>query len=805
MKFILKLLERILESISGLYTSDQVDNLAGAKVDSESFNTALSAESEARISADEDLSNQIASAVSNQQALENVAEWQGYANAMQSIVDEDTAIQIAEEFEKAAQKYLENPEATKKWDTVQDAGGNITSSNPYYETPSTKPVVDFNVVSAVGVNNTTYSFNENMNVPIFLPRLNNGIYMLRASVKFDSPLYLPNATECEGVFCRCSVFNQTVRFPKAEKCGYLLYMATLFNKQISLPNATICSYMLYRAEAFNQILHLPNAINCLNMLYGATSFNQPLSLPKATNCSYMLNGATAFNSTLDLPKATNCSYMLANATSFNQPIDLPEATNVSALLQNVKAFNNSLTLPKAVWCSSILINCSKFNQAVSLPSCSLASWAFQNTAIDAQNISQTLDSLKDWSYDTSSQVHDIGFLNTPGSVSTATTETFTVTDDGTDYSFDYCPSFDTDDDNQSLRKSFVLAVMKKGWTVSMGHPIFHGEDGRGVYANGTMKSLAIALPNLTNAGDTEDNGMFYNCTELESISVLGLSKLKTARSMFHNCSKLKTLVGFPSSWDGLTSAGNLSNYGKYGMFSNTSLETTPDWTFPNLSNARAMFADCLYLTSVGKLSFPSLTDQAFYSFGVGLFNGCSSLIDISGLRGSFPKLTNWAGMFNGCKLLTDVSPILEQFVRNATIAFGTFASTGITEWSIDLPNLVNAAGLFYKCKSLVSVTGDFSSVGITGTSGVGMFYDCTVLETVDIELPSLSSGKSMFQSCVKLKLSCAEKILNSLPEWTDGEEHIITFSNCIAAINAGLNGDNAAVINAVAKGWTVEL
>lgn len=108
MKFILKLLERILESISGLYTSDQVDNLAEAKVDSESFNTALSAESEARISADEDLSNQIASAMSNQQALENVAEWQGYANAMQSMVDEDTAIQIAEEFEKAADSYLKD-------------------------------------------------------------------------------------------------------------------------------------------------------------------------------------------------------------------------------------------------------------------------------------------------------------------------------------------------------------------------------------------------------------------------------------------------------------------------------------------------------------------------------------------------------------------------------------------------------------------------------------------------------------------------------------------------------------------------
>lgn len=741
MQFILKLLRKILESLKDYYTSEQFDELSGVKVGKDSFNEAISAEAEARASADEALESEISSAVSNQTALENVARWQGYANAMQSMVDEETAAQIAEEFEKATDEYLKDPTATKEWaSTPNITEGTVTSTNPFYKTPSTRPIVDFSLTVLKG---QTYfgisgSFNNQQNVPVFAPRVTN-IEAVFAYTKMTSPVF----------------------FYAAERAYY----------------------------SFS----------------GTTLFNQLLSLPKAWYCYGMLRNAKAFNQPLSLPSATNCSYMLADATSFNQPIDLPEATNVSALLQNVKVFNNTLTLPKAVWCSSMVINCSKFNQAVSLPSCSLASWAFQNTAIDAQNISKTLDSLKDWSSDTSSQLHEIGFVNTPGMVATATPDTFIVTDGDTEYSFECCPSFDTDDENQSLRKSFVLAVLKKGWSISMNHPIFHGEDGRGVFANKTMKSMAIALPNLTNGGNVEDNGMFYNCTELESISVSGLSKLKTASSMFHNCLKLKTLVGFPTSWDGLTSAGNLANYGRYGMFSKTSLETTPDWTFPNLSNARAMFADCLHLTSVGKLSFPSLTDQAFYSFGVGLFNGCSSLTDISGLNGSFPNLTNWAGMFNGCKLLTDVSPILEQFVRNATIAFGTFANTGITEWDIDLPNLVNAAGLFYKCKSLVSVTGDFSSVEITGTPGVGMFYDCPLLETVDIELPSLSSGKSMFQSCVKLKLSCAEKILNSLPEWTDGKEHIITFSNCLAAINAGLNGENAAVANAVARGWTVEL
>ena len=741
MQFILKLLRKILESLKDYYTSEQFDELSGVKVGKDSFNEAISAESEARASADEALESEISSAVSNQTALENVARWQGYANAMQSMVDEETAAQIAEEFEKATVEYLKDPTATKEWaSTPNITEGTVTSTNPFYKTPSTRPIVDFSLTVLKGQTHfgISGSFNNQQNVPVFAPRVTN-IEAVFAYTKMTSPVF----------------------FYAAERAYY----------------------------SFS----------------GTTLFNQLLSLPKAWYCYGMLRNAKAFNQPLSLPSATNCSYMLADATSFNQPIDLPEATNVSALLQNVKVFNQPLTLPKAIWCSSMVINCSKFNQAVSLPSCSLASWAFQNTAIDAQNISQTLDSLKDWSSDTSSQLHEIGFVNTPGMIATATPDTFTVTDGDTEYSFECCPSFDTDDENQSLRKSFVLAVLKKGWSISMNHPIFHGEDGRGVFANKTMKSLAIALPNLTNGGDAKDNGMFYNCTELESISVSGLSKLKTAKSMFYNCSKLKTLVGFPSSWDELTIAGNEGNYHDWGMFSYTALETTPDWVFPKLTSARSLFYSCKKLTKVGTLYFPVLTNQAFWSYGLGMFYLCQLLNDISGLSGAFPALKIWSGMFTGCKSLSDFSPILEQFSANATHAFGTFASTAIESWNTDVPNLTNSSAMFGKCTGLKTVSGNFQSVTIGGSTEHGMFQNCSNLETVESTFPSLSEGVRMFYNCAKLKIESAERVLNSLPEWTDGESHVITFSGCTAAINAGLNGNNAAVINAVARGWTVEL
>lgn len=241
------------------------------------------------------------------------------------------------------------------------------------------------------------------------------------------------------------------------------------------------------------------------------------------------------------------------------------------------------------------------------------------------------------------------------------------------------------------------------------------------------------------------------------------------------------------------------------MFSYTALETTPDWTFPKLTAARSMFCGCSNLTKVGVLSFPVLIDQAFWSYGVGMFYDCVQLSDISGLSGAFPKLAIWSGMFHGCHSLYDVTPILEQFSVNATHAFGTFYNTIIESWDTDCLKLENSSAMFWRCYYLKTVSGEFQSLTIGGSGSHGMFYDCTNLESITSTFPALSNGKLMFLNCAKLNIESAERVLNSLPEWTDGESHVITFSGCTAAINAGLNGENAAVVSAVARGWTVEL
>lgn len=401
MQLILDCFKRIFEALAGVYTKAETDSALGLKADA----TALEAEAQAREQADEALGAKIDANTANDNALANVIKWQTYAAAIQKELDAETAMQFAQEFERATDEYLADPTATKEWYTSSET----ESTNPYFLENATKPIVDFQVVKASRSAIPVGSFNANTNVPIFLP----------------------NVIDVQSAFYLLKVFNSPVVLPSAE-----LFVQTF---------------------------------------YGANMLNRPLSFPSATNCRLMLAGATSFNSKLYLPNATNCREMLRGATSFNQSLSLPKATDCYG------AFSGS-----------------PINNIVSLPSCSNAQNAFNYTKMSTANISATLDSLPTW---TDGGSHVITFTGNPGIASTATDETFTVADeDGTEYSLANCPIFDTDDEAQTLRKAFVLAVVKKGWTVE-----------GSVYSN-TAATMSLGLDDEMGAGGVP---MWYRLTEDE--------------------------------------------------------------------------------------------------------------------------------------------------------------------------------------------------------------------------------------------------------------------------------------------------
>lgn len=489
MQFILKLLKEVLNRLSNIYKKEFVDELLSTKVSVEESEEVIADLASERSRADEFIQGSIDSCKAYDDALSNVIKWQSYAAAMQSMVDDETAIQIAEEFEKAAEEYLKDPTVSEIWATDNDADGNFSTTNPYYYESPTVPIVDFSVKYAIG--KTAYGvgcFNKQIDVPVFLPSAEN-ISAIFGVISTSPILFAPNAIKVSTAFANATAYDRPISFPKATSASYMLSGARSFNSTIHLPNATGCDYLLVNAVLFNKPLSLPKATNCYQLLKGASSFNQMLDLPNATNCSYMLNGATAFNQPLSLPNATNCSYMLQKATSFNQPLSLPNAENCLYMLAGAKQFNQSIYLPRAVNCNDMLIDtdfnaplnipnaryCAyiltrsyMFNQPVELPLCHSAAAAFSYTNMSAENIATTLNSLKTDPLATSGASGVISFVSTPGIASTATTETFTVTDDdGTAYSVENCPRFINDDADSSLRKAFVLAVAKKGWTVEL--------------------------------------------------------------------------------------------------------------------------------------------------------------------------------------------------------------------------------------------------------------------------------------------------------------------------------------------------
>ena len=452
MQFILKLFKEIISALSKIYTKAEVDSVLETKLDVSEFEEAVETETSAMYEAYEEQVGGYEALDARSKALANIAKWRSYASAMQSMVDEETAAQIAEEFEKATVEYLKDPTATKSWITRKGADGNITSTCPYYESPpDSAALIDFNIKDIFG-----YFTSSSDNAPCFSTKFKSAVFLPTAtsaqsaffnSKDFNLPVILPSVTWATHTFLNCTSFNSFVYMPKNTFSTYLFNNATSFNQPLSLPKSTNCSYMLYGAKSFNSELHLPLATSCPYMLYNATSFNQPLSLPKSTSCISLLSGATVFNQPLDLPKASDCASLLRNARAFDQPLNLPECTNAYFLLNTAVSFNNPVYLPKV----------------------NNAAGAFTNTKMSAENLAITFRSFPVFSAEGSSSARStITILSTPGSAHTDTTESFTVTDDdGMEYTMDNCPVFTNDDENQTLRKEFVLITVKKGWTVEL--------------------------------------------------------------------------------------------------------------------------------------------------------------------------------------------------------------------------------------------------------------------------------------------------------------------------------------------------
>ena len=129
--------------------------------------------------------------------------------------------------------------------------------------------------------------------------------------------------------------------------------------------------------------------------------------------------------------------------------------------------------------------------------------------------------------------------------------------------------------------------------------------------------------------------------------------------------------------------------------------------------------------------------------------------------------------------------------------------TNLTSFNGDLSSLTDGSGMFNGCTNLSSFTSDLSSL----TNCPNMFSGCSNLTSFNGDLSSLTDGASMFNGC-KLDAASVERILNTIPEYTDGSSHRLTMivqSGEAASKFGEITGTtpNFAIRNVNFKGWTI--
>ena len=139
------------------------------------------------------------------------------------------------------QRWQENPNEVKEWVTAKNADGTITSTCPYYETPPTKPVVDFSISRCYGnyIGGKSYpAFSSETSVCVYLP---NASYIGRIlnGVQHSPILIAPKANDAQAALAQ-SKYNAIV-FLDVKECSALLSNAKEFASHAVLRRARSCT------------------------------------------------------------------------------------------------------------------------------------------------------------------------------------------------------------------------------------------------------------------------------------------------------------------------------------------------------------------------------------------------------------------------------------------------------------------------------------------------------------------------------------------------------------------------------------
>jgi chemotaxis protein histidine kinase CheA len=197
----------------------------------------------------------------------------GYLKDYEAVTGEKLPFDFWEAVMAEFQRWQENPNEVKEWVTTSAT----ESTSPYFSTPPTRPVVDFNVKTAKGLSVDMPCFSRETNTIIFLPSVTNAAYFLERGNRFDSLLILPNAVDCRNAIYESESMKHDVFLPSATICSAMMVRATTFNGRVIVPNAKECNYMLYGASKFDRTVELTACRSAQHAFYSTAMSAENIS------------------------------------------------------------------------------------------------------------------------------------------------------------------------------------------------------------------------------------------------------------------------------------------------------------------------------------------------------------------------------------------------------------------------------------------------------------------------------------------------------------------------------------------------
>ena len=241
---------------------------------------------------------------------------------------------------------------------------------------------------------------------------------------------------------------------------------------------------------------------------------------------------------------------------------------------------------------------------------------------------------------------------------------------------------------------------------------------------GCSSLTSLNLSNFNTSNVTTMKFMFAYCNALETINLSGfnMSKVTDIEGMFAHCESITDeSIATIKDWD----VSSVIDMG------------SDTWL------ASGLFGDCQSLTTIDLSGWDtgSVTNMG------GMFSSCSNLINIVlGENWDTSNVTDMGSMFTGCSSLTENGIDLSKFNTEKVTIFGEYGSTvagngifqscssfvnvDLTGWSS--ASLTSVYCMFYQCTSLKSVTFDENFTCDLVTDYRGMFSGCSQIETIDI-------------------------------------------------------------------------